>query len=160
MTGTERARLARERRKAEDLGAFREAERERARDYYRRTFVPKAPTRSCDNCGMPIKRGAFCGAPECLLARNRERQRRYMHERRARLLGNASEPFDPREVYDRDGWICGICDGAVDPALAFPASGSVSLDHVVPVSHGGPHTRENTRCSHLGCNSKRGNRVA
>jgi hypothetical protein len=125
--------------------------------------MERAGTKPCEKCGNSVPNTSkvrFCGKPECELARNRERQRRYMHERRARLLGNESEPFDPREVYERDGWICGICDLPVDPGLTCPNPGSVSLDHIVPVSLHGSHTRENTRCSHLGCNCKRGNRAA
>jgi 5-methylcytosine-specific restriction endonuclease McrA len=37
---------------------------------------------------------------------------------------------------------------------------SATLDHVVPISVGGEHTRENVRCAHLRCNARRGNRVA
>jgi len=146
---------------ASDPAQFRADENARGREYQHRTYVPKLPTRSCANCGaLKFDNGAYCSSPECVLTRNRERQRRYMHERRARLLGNESEPFDPREIYERDGWICGICDLPVDPDLTCPNPGSVSLDHIVPVSLHGSHTRENTRCSHLGCNCKRGNRAA
>ena len=37
---------------------------------------------------------------------------------------------------------------------------SVSLDHIVPLSLLGPHSRANTRAAHLSCNVARGNRVA
>lgn len=75
--------------------------------------------------------------------------------RRALKAGADSEVFRAEEVYDRDRWICGICFEPVDRALRYPDPRSVSLDHVVPLSLGGPHTRANTRCSHLGCNVKR-----
>jgi 5-methylcytosine-specific restriction endonuclease McrA len=35
-----------------------------------------------------------------------------------------------------------------------------SLDHIVPLSCGGTHTRDNVRCSHLRCNLLRKNRGA
>ena len=76
--------------------------------------------------------------------------------RRARIRGGAVEKFDPREVFDRDAWVCGICSESVDPELRYPDPMSVSLDHIVPVSLGGDHTRANTRCSHWICNSRRG----
>lgn len=63
------------------------------------------------------------------------------------------------DIFDRDGWICGICDLPVDPNLSFPHRFSASLDHVVPLSLAGSHTRKNVRCSHLTCNVARGNRV-
>ncbi len=126
--------------------------------------VPPEPVAEvpCPWCGV-VMRGAKrkqCGAPECRRLHNAERARRQMHLRRARLLGNEWEAFDPAEVYERDGWVCGICGLPVDPVLTAPDPGSVSLDHVAPVSQRGPHTRENTRCSHLGCNIKRGTRAA
>lgn len=79
--------------------------------------------------------------------------------RAARLRAAQAERFDPRDVYERDGWICGICSVPVDRRLRHPDPMSASLDHVTPVSHGGDHTRANTRCSHLVCNTRRGNRA-
>lgn len=79
--------------------------------------------------------------------------------RRARKAGVDAESFDSLEVYERDGWTCGICDVEIDPQLKHPDPMSVSLDHVIPLSLGGPHTRANTRPAHLQCNIRRGNRV-
>lgn len=78
--------------------------------------------------------------------------------REARLRSARAERFDPREIYERDHWTCGICNGSVDPTLEHPHPLSASLDHVIPVSLGGDHTRANTRCTHLTCNVRRGNR--
>jgi len=81
------------------------------------------------------------------------------HMRRARKAGAYAERFSPAEIYERDGWICGICDVEIDRELKYPDPMSVSLDHVTPLSLGGPHTRANTRPAHLECNVRRGNRV-
>lgn len=80
--------------------------------------------------------------------------------RRAAKAGAAVERFTNAEVFERDDWTCGICDEPVDQALTYPDPMSASLDHVVPLSLGGPHTRGNARCSHLVCNIRRGNRAA
>lgn len=77
--------------------------------------------------------------------------------RRAQKAGAEAEKFKPREIFDRDGWVCGICDERVLKSLRYPDPRSASLDHVVPLSRGGAHTRANTRCSHLVCNVGRGN---
>jgi 5-methylcytosine-specific restriction endonuclease McrA len=79
-----------------------------------------------------------------------------MHERRVRISGGDAEKFKAGEIYERDGWTCGICDEPVNRDLKWPDPLSVSLDHIVPVSRGGGHTRANTRCSHLICNTRRG----
>jgi 5-methylcytosine-specific restriction endonuclease McrA len=76
------------------------------------------------------------------------------HERRAREEAKI-ERFDPLEVYKRDGWLCGICGAEVDPAVLHPDPMSASLDHVVPLSKGGDHTRENSVLAHLICNIRK-----
>lgn len=68
------------------------------------------------------------------------------------------ETFDPREVFERDRWVCQICKRKVDPSIKWPDPMSPSLDHIVPLSAGGPHSRANCRLAHLSCNSARGNR--
>lgn len=70
---------------------------------------------------------------------------------RARRHGVPYEPINRRVVFDRDGWICGICGGPVDEADA-------SLDHIIPMSVGGGHLYANVQCSHLRCNVRKGAR--
>lgn len=77
------------------------------------------------------------------------------HRRRARFYGVAYEPIKRLEVFERDGWRCGICRRKVNAELDFPHPKSASLDHIVPMVHGGDHTRANVQCSHLDCNSEK-----
>jgi 5-methylcytosine-specific restriction endonuclease McrA len=79
--------------------------------------------------------------------------------RRARKAGVRVEKFANTEVFDRDGWTCGICLEPIDPALAWPDPMSVSLDHVVPLSKGGDHSRANCQAAHLVCNVSKGDRL-
>jgi 5-methylcytosine-specific restriction endonuclease McrA len=62
------------------------------------------------------------------------------------------ERFDPREIFQRDWWICQLCFKPVDSRLAHPDYWSASLDHVIPLARGGAHTRSNTQLAHLHCN--------
>lgn len=71
-----------------------------------------------------------------------------------------AESFEHREVFDRDYWMCGICSRPVNPELCYPDPMSASLDHVIPVSRGGSHARDNAQCSHLFCNLSKGSRDA
>jgi len=90
-----------------------------------------------------------------------ERRRANWQKRYALSRGaEDAESFDYREIFDRDNWTCGICSEPVDPDLSWPDPLSVSLDHIVPVSRGGKHARDNAQCSHLGCNVRKGARVA
>ena len=73
------------------------------------------------------------------------------------------ERFNPtprlrREVYERDGWVCGLCTLPIDRELSWPHKWSASLDHIVPQSHMliPDHSALNLRAVHLQCNSMRG----
>jgi hypothetical protein len=69
------------------------------------------------------------------------------------------EAFTTAEIGHHDGWVCGICQDPgrlVDPSPGAPRALSPSVDHVVAVSRGGPHTRDNARIAHLWCNVERG----
>jgi 5-methylcytosine-specific restriction endonuclease McrA len=76
--------------------------------------------------------------------------------RRARARAAETEKFTHREIFDRDGWRCGICDKKIRKGLPSRHPRSASLDHVVPLSLGGSHTRANVRAAHLDCNITRG----
>ena len=79
--------------------------------------------------------------------------------RQAQIQVNGpAESFTQAEIGERDGWICGICqDGRrlVDPTRKPPDPLSASIDHIVPTSIGGTHTRANVRITHLWCNVSR-----
>lgn len=59
----------------------------------------------------------------------------------------------------RDFLICGICDEPVDPDIAWPHRMSVTVDHVIPVAHGGTDDIDNLQLAHLGCNASKQDRV-
>lgn len=69
-----------------------------------------------------------------------------------------AETFSYMEIFERDGWLCGICEEPVDPLLEYPEPMSRSLDHVVPLARGGSHVRENAQLAHLLCNVRKGDR--
>jgi hypothetical protein len=59
----------------------------------------------------------------------------------------------------RDRWVCGLCLTRVDRTLRYPAPGSPSIDHIVPLSLGGNDAAANQQLAHLRCNlKKRSNR--
>lgn len=90
---------------------------------------------------------------------NRERLRPIKAEvsarRRARKLNNGVEYYKRQDIFDRDGGVCGICDGVVDPALVHPDPLSFSIDHVIPISKGGADAPSNVQTSHLECNVRK-----
>ena len=87
-----------------------------------------------------------------------EKWRKDRARRRALEQGVDTENFTHNQVYERDGWRCGICGRKVNAERSYPHPMSASLDHVVPLSAGGSHVLANVRCTHLRCNIMRGAR--
>jgi len=81
------------------------------------------------------------------------------HRQRARRYGVAYQPIRPRDVFERDGWKCGICGGAIKRSARFPRPLSPSLDHIVPMSKGGGHVYTNVQASHFRCNASKGDKA-
>jgi hypothetical protein len=84
----------------------------------------------------------------------------WSNEARARRYGCEVGRVDVLAVFERDGWVCGICKQAVDPLLMWPDPMSASLDHVVPLSLKGGHVESNAQCAHLRCNIMKNNKLA
>jgi 5-methylcytosine-specific restriction endonuclease McrA len=92
-------------------------------------------------------------------AANPEVNRATVQRRRARLRGGETEKFSDFEIFDRDGWICGICSQPIDADLKAPDPRSKSLDHVIPIAKGGDHLRSNVHAAHLSCNQSKSDRL-
>ena len=140
--------------------------RKMARAHYAMGSTRDMSERICRGCGVAFsptygdKRRLHC-SPRCSKAVDRRASRKKhkrseTHRRRARRAGVEYEPFNPLAIFERDGWLCGICKAEVDRALSYPHPMSVSLDHVLPISRGGGHTRDNAQCAHLRCNVEKG----
>lgn len=66
-------------------------------------------------------------------------------------------PDVARMYAERDGWMCHLCDGAIDPVPTTDIARNVSIDHLIPRSSGGSHYPSNLRVAHRGCNLGRRN---
>lgn len=152
--------------------------RKRLSDATRTVNAQARLTRKCQRCAetfvMPrpsaaalrgeVRSGLYCSR-RCAndgieYASRGDARRARKHRRRARVRCLPSERFAPSEIFERDGWRCGVCLCSVDGALAYPNPMSASLDHVIPLSKGGAHTRDNTQCAHLQCNVAKGAKLA
>ncbi len=83
---------------------------------------------------------------------------------RARRLRHAQtwDGITDEEILERDGWRCQIPGCKRRPIrkdLKYPHPRSKSIDHIVPLSHGGDDAAENKRAAHFGCNVARGNEM-
>lgn len=71
------------------------------------------------------------------------------HRRRQRMNAANRDQIPLAAIAKRDGWRCHICHRKVSKA-------TWSLDHLVPLVHGGTHTLDNVALAHHQCNSLRG----
>lgn len=80
---------------------------------------------------------------------NPEKKRAYDLKRYALTRGaEGAELFTLDEIFERDGGVCHLCRKTV-------ARSDASVDHLIPVSLGGPHTRANVGLAHRSCNSSK-----
>lgn len=80
------------------------------------------------------------------------------YERRMRKMNAGKfEKISLDEIGERDGWVCQLC-GLPCPRATRPykhSGQSPSLDHIVALSRGGSHTRENLQLAHVTCNARK-----
>lgn len=107
--------------------------------------------RECPECGT-IFTPRPNNAAKAVWCSQRCAQRDVNRRRRARQAGTQIEPIRPIEIYERDGWACQLCGGPIELAERAPHPRSRSIDHRVPLSRGGPHTRDNVQAAHFACN--------
>lgn len=129
----------------------------------------------CLNLVTSSRRRTYCRDAECKRAYDREKARafnaaykqregksyslNYPHhkreaDRRRAILKRQlpAERFSDLEIFERDNWICGICQTPVDQSLKFPHLQAKTLDHIKPLAKGGHHTRDNVQLAHHWCN--------
>lgn len=82
-------------------------------------------------------------------AANPEKVREIDQRRSARLRGAKVDVVSFEAILERDGLICHICSGEVDPL-------DVHFDHVIPLSRGGAHSEDNIKVAHSFCNLSKG----
>jgi 5-methylcytosine-specific restriction endonuclease McrA len=135
--------------------------------------------RPCKQCGKPIGNkhegiiGQHC-SEACHLLRKRQAQRisnqkakrsmteksvearRADRKRRKAIKRGASTGIavSPKAIFNRDGWKCQICMRPTPEKLRGTYKPNApELDHIVPLSKGGPHTPSNIQTACRACNA-------
>lgn len=113
----------------------------------------------CDDCGEPVVRqhrrnsvAIYC--LPCVTVRRNAHSTRKNHRRRAAK----GAVLTVQQIADRDGNRCHICGKSVDMSRSGLAKWGPTIDHLVPVSHGGTNDPGNLALAHRQCNTVRGNR--
>lgn len=121
--------------------------------------------RTCKDCGgewTPTRATKRRRCPSCV-SRVAHRKRRELrtHIGRAKARGVPWERIDKRRVFERDGYICGICGRKTRPDRKPTHPRYPNLDHIIPLSVDGTpgHVWSNVQCACFSCNVKKGARV-
>lgn len=125
----------------------------------------------CKHCGVEFVQRSTGGRPseycgdECRDAKNRiikqlcraakrKASGSDSHRRRARRYGCKYEHVVINKVLERDGYKCKLCGIKTPKHKRGPFDDDApELDHIVPISKGGPHTYLNTQCACRKCNN-------
>lgn len=114
-----------------------------------------SPTSYCMRCSADI---AAARRRNGLV--DQEKNWAYTAARRAQKLRGSAEAFSRREIFERDNWICQLCGGSITPGLKHPDPWHANVDHIIPLSKGGMHSRDNAQATHFRCNLQKGNRIS
>ena len=81
-----------------------------------------------------------------------------MFKRRSSGATFSPSPRERFEIYERDGWVCQLCELPVVRDAPHGSSWRPTLDHIVPQATVlvPDHSPSNLRLAHLWCNSARG----
>jgi 5-methylcytosine-specific restriction endonuclease McrA len=87
------------------------------------------------------------------VAQQREAAWRYQHKQRARSYGVPYELVDRIAVWEQSGGVCCLCDEDIAEGEAW------TVDHLIPLALGGPHTLDNLAAVHRRCNARKRDRL-
>ncbi len=79
-------------------------------------------------------------------------------KKRARINSAYVEDVGIGYLYKRDGGRCQLCGKTVKMGLHRFDPRSATIDHIVPLSQGGKHSKPNTQLAHRFCNMSKGAR--
>ena len=138
--------------------------------YNRHLRLKEAVCEDCKSAQRKYDRDRFYQNPDLKRFRNKihsnpEKKRASWRRRQAKKLNNGYEFYSDTDVINIYGTNCHLCEQPID-MNASRRSGigenwefGLHIDHIVPISSGGPDTLENVRPAHGICNIRKGNRV-
>lgn len=118
--------------------------------------------RKCKECGISFvpeytnKRRSFCSA-KCLKRYNRNMRK---GKKIAQRFGVDYEYIDPIKVFQRDNWLCKICNKPTPRNMRGSTNANApEVDHIIPISKRGAHVYTNVQCTCRECNAKKSNKI-
>lgn len=116
------------------------------------------PPRICPGCGDEHRHGGGSRCADCAHD-HRKSLRSTAEARRLDAVRVGDRDIHWTLLGERDGWVCHICSKRV-PKVAGTAEQPMgaTVDHLIPIAHGGEHVWANVALAHRNCNISRGAR--
>lgn len=140
--------------------------KKRAHEYHKVRYQGKRREGVCPECGgawvavrvQGVKRYCSSACAKKANRRKGDRARGGGHTQRAKRAGVGRKyNVQPLKVFERDKWTCQVCGKRTPRRLrGQPHQDAPELDHIVPLSMGGPHTYDNVQLACRGCNIAKG----
>ena len=116
----------------------------------------------CEDCGQVGGFNPFSAfiCSGCSFERSKLRRHEGEAKRQAAMRAG-DRSINWRGLGDRDNWICHLCRRSVPKQVGTPKKkNGATVDHLDPLSDGGPHQWENVALAHWSCNISRGARAS
>ena len=130
-------------------------------------YIKQMGRRACDNCKQ-TRRVAYLSldTTKARIKSKRRRQRKLGlmplggDRSRAKYYGVEYEPVKRKVVFDNYGWCCAGCGVDTPKELkGMNQDNSPELDHIIPISRGGPHIYANVQLLCRKCNALKSDRM-
>ena len=106
----------------------------------------------CVRCGKPFVVPGPCEPRYCSEThRVADREDRA----RARRFGAQREDYARWRIFERDGWCCQLCGEPVPHQANNRDPDCPTVDHIIPLSQGGPDVAYNLQTAHSRCSIER-----
>ena len=125
--------------------------------FVKKQFVKKIKDSVCSKCGMQHKAKSF--NTMCFKCKNdmeKACKKAFRKKYDYKLKIATVHPVIDRKVFERDKWKCVHCGIKVQKVNIY-ADNAAELDHIVPLSLGGPHSYSNVQTLCRKCNANKSN---
>lgn len=126
----------------------------------------------CQQCGEHYqrayrKRSAICSVCATVNAqqavKNGRRKRRLRERTQRRVVSKKGlltlERFSDTDIFERDGWVCQLCRRKISKDVATTHPRYATIDHIIPLSKDGEHSRRNVQAACRACNIRKSNTI-
>lgn len=131
--------------------------KDRRLEISRQSKVFKLKDYLCKVCKIQYKGKCPGCCLECSKKKIKMWNKAHNKKRRAALRTVAVHAVVDTKVFERDKWKCKICGVKVQKDFIY-RDDAAELDHIVPVSLGGPHSYSNTQTACRKCNQEKSNK--